>query len=163
MGLPTNQDLRTAFTAFGQLVQAAGYYAQSGATFTDAERQSLQDNLELLTRGNITPLEVLDRATALPITPFFTAARPGMYLIIGYFILSNVANAGTATVTLTWNDGKGTRSEAQLSSVSMTVAGQKTFMKPIVLAQGQSVSAQISYTGVTGSPLYSIYARIIEF
>jgi hypothetical protein len=162
MGLPTDADLRQAFTSLGQMAAAGNYYAQILSQLSDAEKQAMLAAIQTLSRGNITPLESIDRVTSLPNTPFFTAVRQGVYLVLGYIVLTQAATAGTVTFGLSWNDGRLAQSENQLVNIPITSTGQKSFVKALVLGAGQGVSANVTLNGVTGSPMYSIYARIVE-
>jgi hypothetical protein len=165
MPLPTDAEIRQAFVTLGQLAAAGSYYngLPSGTTvLSDTEKTAMTGALQYLSRANITPLESVDRTTQLPSTPFFTATRQGVYLVVGYFLLTTSASAGTATFGLAWNDGRLAQSENQLTNVPITGTGQKSFTKAVVLGAGQSISANVALNGVTGAPVYSVYARIIE-
>lgn len=163
--LPTDTEGRQALLALGRLTQAASYYAglpNGDVQLSAQEKADLVNALQTLTRANITGFQVQNRSTPIPSTPFFTAPRSSMYFVTGYFVQSQAAAAGTATCTLTWNDGLLNQSENQFSGVPLTGTGQRSFVKAIMLAAGQTINVAVTLPGVSGTPIYHIFARVIE-
>lgn len=83
-----------------------------------------------------------------------------LYFLVGYLHMTTVATAGTISVNITWNDGAAVRT--QTASVIATGLNYAIFNTQIIPNGSTNIQYSVTFTGITGSPVYSLRMAIIK-
>ncbi len=104
---------------------------------------------------------VTGQTASIATTNITTACNAGLYSVSFYLKTTLAGTAGTAAVTLNWNDGAGmtfTSTSAPLTSGTGVAQGTQV----IKCNSASTISYSVAVIGATGSPQYSLDIAIEE-
>lgn len=121
----------------------------------------------LSTQGNGTPVEVINlpltgQTAAIASTTLYAvpSAGAGLYRIGAYVVTSTAGTAGTIGVSFGWNDGVQAQSSAALNVNANTLGSVNSATILVRANNSTNITYTVTFTGVTGTPQYTLYLTV---
>ena len=107
---------------------------------------------------------VSDPAASIATTTLYTTTivtqESGHFRVLATLITTRAGAGGTASVTITWNNGSATQT-AVSNNISLTILGNEVdFVVPLFSAAGQNITYATTVTASAGNPAYSLNIKL---